>query len=130
MVLLFMIYAPLGHTSASASQESAESILNVWTAGLDALSPEEGEYLKGLAQERLNAPQTKGFGPPPGVKSEIIREPFFFNYVVYLRKQGKDMDPKAKTLIAEQGDRFYYFETGVTIEKEQFESIDALIFEL
>lgn len=38
------------------------------------------------------------------------------------------MDPRA-AILTEQ-DRFYYLETGVTIDKGRFESIDALIFEL
>ncbi len=111
-----------------AAEENAEKVLGAWTAGLGSLSPEEEEFLRGLAQERLAAPTTKGSGSPPGARSEIVRNPLFFDYAEFMKNQGKDLDARAMALVKQ--DRFYYLETGVTIEKGRFESIDALIFEL
>ncbi len=116
------------HPAGFAAEENAEQVLRAWTVGLGSLAPEEEEFLKGLAQERLAAPTTKGSGSPPGAKSEIVRNPLFFDYPEFMKNQGKDLDARAKALTKQ--DRFYYLETGVTIEKERFESIDALVFEL
>lgn len=48
----------------------------------------------------------------------------------FLRDQKKDLDARAKALVEQAGERFVYLETGVTIEKDRYETIDALIFEL
>ena len=113
-----------------ANKEKEEQIINAWSEKLADLSNEEKELLKKVAQEKLTLHPVKGIFPKPGKNSEIVRNPVFFDFVKMMEKENKQLDAIARALVDQTQDRFFFLETGLSIETERFEDIDILIFEL
>lgn len=113
-----------------AQQESVTRVMGVWTEGIDNLSGEEADFFRGLAEQRLSAPDRRGGSQGPGATSAITPQPFFYDLVEAIGLDDPNLDQNLRALIAQNNDRFYYFESGVTINKARWESIDAVLFEL
>lgn len=113
----------------SALPGDREDWFETWSAGLPSITEKEQALLRGFADDRATADKTKGITPEPGGNSEIVANPIFFDYVIYVTEEGQALDSRARQLVEQSGEKFFYFETGVSIDKRPYESIDALIFQ-
>jgi hypothetical protein len=118
-------------TVPATPSSALEDIVTTWTQGLGDLTPEEAQFLTRLAADRQDAVGTRsGLFDPPGARSEIVRQPIFYDLFGAGDVRKTTLVPHVRQLVEQRGDRFYYFESGVTIDRGRWESIDALIFEL
>lgn len=138
-VKLSLLGAVLGKTvgrapltaAAQPSRTNLDGIVGTWAEDLDNLSSEERLFLQELAEDRQKAIGTRsGLFETPGKNSEIVQQPILYDLLADPALDKSTLDSQLRMLVEQAGDRFYYFETGVTIDRGRWESIDALIFEM
>jgi hypothetical protein len=120
-----------GQVARGAPPAALEEIFATWSQGVPELGPEEAQFLRRLALERQEAVGTRsGLFEAPGAHSSIVRQPIFYDLLRAADAPSAALDPHVRRLVEQRGDRFYYFESGVTIDRGRWESIDALMFEM